>query len=67
MSTAIFKLLLQNHEAISQDKFELSRTDTFMHEIALKQKNPFTSSNLKSQMHTEKKLNDTSLNASSLE
>ncbi len=29
-------MLLKNHEAISQDKFDLGRTDTLMHEIALK-------------------------------
>jgi hypothetical protein len=34
------KLLLQNHEAVSQDKFELGRTDTLMHEIALKTEEP---------------------------
>ncbi len=30
------KVLLHNHEAISQDKFDLCWTDTLMHEIALK-------------------------------
>jgi hypothetical protein len=30
------KLVLQNHEAVNQDKFDLDRTDTLMHEIALK-------------------------------
>jgi hypothetical protein len=30
------KLLLQHHKAISQDKFDLGRTDTLMHKIALK-------------------------------
>ncbi len=34
------KLLLQNHEAISQDKFDLGRTDTLMHEITLKTEEP---------------------------
>jgi len=34
------KLLLQNHEAVSQDKFNLGRTDTLMHEIALKTEEP---------------------------
>ncbi len=34
------KLLLQNHEAIRQDKFDLGRTDTLMHEIALKTTEP---------------------------
>jgi hypothetical protein len=29
-------LLLKNHEAISQDKFDLGRTDTLIHEIVLK-------------------------------
>jgi len=33
-------LLLKNHEAISQDKFDLGRTDTLMHEIALKTMEP---------------------------
>ncbi len=36
------QVLLQNPEAVSQDKFDLGRTDTLMHEIALKQKNQFT-------------------------
>ncbi len=30
------KVLLHNHEAICQVKFDLGRTDTLMHEIALK-------------------------------
>jgi hypothetical protein len=34
------KLLLQNHEAVSQDKFNLGRTNTLMHEIALKTEEP---------------------------
>ncbi len=34
------KLLLKNHEAISQDKFDLGHTDTLMHEIALKTAEP---------------------------
>ncbi len=33
-------LLLKNHEAISQDKFDLGSTDTLMHEIALKTAEP---------------------------
>ncbi len=33
-------LLLKHHEAISQDKFDLGRTDTLMHEIALKSDEP---------------------------
>jgi hypothetical protein len=33
-------LLLKHHEAISQDKFDLGRTDTLMHEIALKTSEP---------------------------
>jgi hypothetical protein len=33
-------LLLKHHEAISQDKFDLGRTDTLMHEIALKSNEP---------------------------
>ncbi len=33
-------LLLINHEAISQDKFDLGSTDTLMHEIALKTAEP---------------------------
>jgi len=32
--------LLKHHEAISQDKFNLGRTDTLMHEIALKTTKP---------------------------
>jgi hypothetical protein len=32
--------LLKNHEAISQDKFDLGRTDTLMHEILLKTQEP---------------------------
>jgi len=34
------KMLLHNHEAISQDKFEFGQTDTLMHEIALKSQEP---------------------------
>ncbi len=34
------QILLQNHEAVSQDKFDLGRTDTLMHEIALKTEEP---------------------------
>ncbi len=34
------KLLLQHHEAISQDKFDLGRTDTLMHKIALRTAEP---------------------------
>jgi hypothetical protein len=33
-------LLLKNHEAISQDKFDLGITDTLMHEIASKTAEP---------------------------
>ncbi len=33
-------LWLKHHEAISQDKFDLGRTDTLMHEIALKTTEP---------------------------
>ena len=33
-------VLLKNHEAISQNKFDLGRTDTLMHEIALKTSEP---------------------------
>ncbi len=33
-------VLLHHHEAISQDKFDLGRTDTLMHEIALKTQEP---------------------------
>jgi Reverse transcriptase (RNA-dependent DNA polymerase) len=34
------KLLLQNHKAISQDKFDLGRTNNLMHEIAFKMSEP---------------------------
>jgi Reverse transcriptase (RNA-dependent DNA polymerase) len=34
------QILLQNHEAVSQDKFDLGRTDTLMHEITLKTEEP---------------------------
>jgi hypothetical protein len=33
-------LQLKHHEAISRDKFDLGRTDTLMHEIALKTTKP---------------------------
>jgi len=35
-----FKVILKNHEAVSQNKFDLGRTDTLMHEIALKTSEP---------------------------
>jgi hypothetical protein len=38
--TKYLNLLLKHHEAISQDKFDLGRTDTLMHEIALKSNKP---------------------------
>jgi len=38
--TKYLNLLLKHHEAISQDKFDLGRTDTLMHEIALKSNEP---------------------------
>jgi hypothetical protein len=34
------KVILKNHEAVSQNKFDLGRTDTLMHEIALKTSEP---------------------------
>ncbi len=34
------KVLLHNHEAVSQDNFDLGWTDTLMHEIALKTAEP---------------------------
>jgi hypothetical protein len=34
------KVLLRNCEAISQDKFDLGRTGTLVHEIALKSQEP---------------------------
>jgi len=34
------KVLLKNHEAVSQNKFDLGQTDTLMHEIALKTSEP---------------------------
>ncbi len=34
------KVILKNHEAMSQNKFHLGRTDTLMHEIALKTLEP---------------------------
>jgi hypothetical protein len=34
------KLLLLNHEAGSQDKFDLGHTNTLMHEISLKMAEP---------------------------
>jgi hypothetical protein len=33
-------LLLKNHEAISQDKFDLGPTDNLMHEMLLKMQEP---------------------------
>jgi hypothetical protein len=33
-------VILKNHEAVSQNKFDLGRTDTLMHEIALKTSEP---------------------------
>jgi hypothetical protein len=40
-------LLLKNHEAISQDKFDLGRTDTLMLDIALKISEPIYVKQLK--------------------
>jgi hypothetical protein len=34
------KVILKNHEAVSENKFDLGRTDTLMHEIALKTDEP---------------------------
>ncbi len=34
------KVILKNHQAVSRDKFDLGRTDTLMHEIALKIEEP---------------------------
>ncbi len=34
------KVILKNHEAVSENKFNLGRTDTLMHEIALKTDEP---------------------------
>jgi hypothetical protein len=34
------KVILKNHEAVSQNKFDLGRTDTLMHEIVLKTPEP---------------------------
>jgi hypothetical protein len=34
------KVILKNHEAVSQDRFDLVCTDTLMHEIALKTEEP---------------------------
>jgi hypothetical protein len=34
------KVILKNHQAVSQDKFDLGRTDTLMHEITLKTEEP---------------------------
>jgi hypothetical protein len=34
------KVILKNHKAVSQNKFDLGRTDTLMHEIALKTSEP---------------------------
>ncbi len=39
-SEQYLKIILKNHEAVSQDKFDLGRTDTLMHEIALKTEEP---------------------------
>jgi hypothetical protein len=61
------KVLLQHPKANSQDKFYPSRTDALMHEIALKMEEPIYLSNLKSLMHTTKKLKSTFLNGSSSE
>ncbi len=41
------QLLLQNHEVVSQDKFDLGRTETLMHEIALKTEEPIYVKQLK--------------------
>ncbi len=30
------KVILRNHETVSQDKFDIGRTDTHMHKIALR-------------------------------
>jgi hypothetical protein len=34
------KVIFNNHEAVSQDKFDLGETDTLMHEISLKTDEP---------------------------
>jgi hypothetical protein len=34
------KVILKNHEAVGQNKFDLGRTDTLMHEIVLKTPEP---------------------------
>jgi hypothetical protein len=34
------EVLLRHHEAVSKNKFDLGRTDTLMHEIALKTQEP---------------------------
>ncbi len=34
------KVILKNHEAVSQNKFDLGPTDTLMHKIALKTQEP---------------------------
>ena len=34
------QVILKNHEAVSQNKFDLGRTDTLMHEIVLKMPEP---------------------------
>ncbi len=33
-------VLLHHHEAISKDKFDLGKTDTLMHEVALRTQEP---------------------------
>ncbi len=52
------KVILKNHEAVSQDKFDLGRTDTLMHEIALKTDKPIYVNSLKLQTLTDKRSND---------
>ncbi len=61
------QLLLQNHEAGSQDKFDLGRTDTLMHEIALKTEEPIYIKQFKIPDAHRKEVNDTSSNGSSSE
>jgi len=39
-SEQYLKVILKNHEAVSQNKFDLGRTDTLMHEIELKTSEP---------------------------
>jgi hypothetical protein len=36
----MLKVILKNHEAVSENKFDLGRTDTLMHEIPLKTSEP---------------------------